>query len=101
MVPRKMIRRMGTASRLRTRHQEAKLAYIQLNIQTPCPPRGAVPVNQGYCGRFFHSQRPDRLRSWMRPPSYVAAFDGRSPFLCQLKAKGSVLGSWYLQQPNA
>ena len=26
---------------------EAKLAYIKLNIQTLCPPRGAVPVNQG------------------------------------------------------
>jgi len=26
---------------------EGKLAYIKLNIQTPCPPRGAVPVNQG------------------------------------------------------
>ncbi len=24
---------------------EAKLAYIKLNIQTPCPPRSAVPVN--------------------------------------------------------
>src|SRR6267378_7346396 len=35
----------GTASRLRTRHKEAKIAYIKLNRQTPCPPRGAVPVN--------------------------------------------------------
>ena len=26
--------------------QAAKFAYIKLNIQTPCPPRGAVPVNQ-------------------------------------------------------
>ena len=26
--------------------REAKLAYIKLNSQTPCPPRGAVPVNQ-------------------------------------------------------
>jgi len=25
---------------------KAKLAYIRLNNQTPCPPRGAVPVNQ-------------------------------------------------------
>jgi hypothetical protein len=28
---------------------EAKLTYVKLNSQTPCPPRGAVPVNQG-CG---------------------------------------------------
>jgi len=34
---------------------KAKLAYIKLNSQTPCPPRGAVPVNQGCFGRFFHS----------------------------------------------
>ncbi|HEU0038726.1 MAG TPA: hypothetical protein VFR76_05590, partial [Verrucomicrobiae bacterium] len=45
---------------------EAKLTYIKLNIQTPCPPRSAVPVNQGCCGRLFHSQHLDRLRSWMR-----------------------------------
>src|SRR5437899_9924466 len=25
----------------------AKLAYVKLNIQTPSPPRGAVPVNLG------------------------------------------------------
>jgi len=24
---------------------------------TPCPPRGAVPVNQASCGRLFHSQQ--------------------------------------------
>src|SRR6266700_6147795 len=45
---------------------EAKITYVKLNTQTPCPPRGAVPVNQGRCGRLFHSQRPDRLRLWMR-----------------------------------
>jgi hypothetical protein len=31
---------------------EAKLTYVRLNTQTPCPPRGAVPVDQG-CGREF------------------------------------------------
>ena len=46
--------------------KEAKITYVRLNTQTPCPPRGAVPVNQGRGGRFFHSARPDRLRSWMR-----------------------------------
>jgi hypothetical protein len=25
---------------------EGKLAYVGLNTPTPCPPRGAVPVNQ-------------------------------------------------------
>ncbi len=38
------------------------LAYFALNSQTPCPPRGAVPVNQECCGKFFHSQHLDRLR---------------------------------------
>src|SRR6202790_3522504 len=46
---------------------DAKLTYIKLNSQAACPPRAAVPVNQGCCGRFFHSQHPDRLRSWLRP----------------------------------
>jgi len=37
-----------TASRLRRLlKNEAKLAYVRLNNQTPCPPRGTVPVNQG------------------------------------------------------
>jgi hypothetical protein len=27
--------------------REAKLIYVPLNTQTPCPPRGAVPVNTG------------------------------------------------------
>ena len=40
---------------------------IKLNSQTARPPHTAVPVNHGYCGRFFHSQHPDRLRSWLRP----------------------------------
>jgi len=50
-----------------TSQNEAKLTYIRLNCQTPCPPRGAVPVNQGCSRRLFHSQHPDRLRSWLRP----------------------------------
>src|SRR5439155_4605909 len=64
-VPRKID--AGTASRLRTRRKnEAKLAYFKLNIQTPCPPRGAVPVNQGCNRSLFHCKHPDRFRSWMR-----------------------------------
>jgi RHS repeat-associated protein len=57
---------------------EAKLTYVRLNRQTPCPPRGAacravavlrrlIPVNQECCRRLFHSQHPDRFRSWLRP----------------------------------
>src|SRR2546427_4723062 len=57
--------------------EEAKLAYVKLNIQTPCPPRGAVPVNQGCCGRLFHSRHPARFRSWMRLPR-----------LCELYIRG-------------
>src|ERR1041385_1359550 len=36
---------------------EAKIAYISLNTQTPCPPRGAVPVNQrrGFASLFHLS----------------------------------------------
>src|ERR1035437_4931462 len=38
----------GAASRLRTLLKaKPKLTYVRLNSQTPCPPRGAVPVNQG------------------------------------------------------
>lgn len=33
-----------------------KLAYFSPNTQTPCPRRGAVPVNQVRCRRIFHSQ---------------------------------------------
>src|SRR6266567_2983895 len=40
----------------------AKLAYVRLNSQTPCPPRGAVPVNQGCSRRLFHSRHPVRFR---------------------------------------
>jgi hypothetical protein len=57
---------------------EGKLAYISLNIQTPCPPRGAVPVNQGCRGRLFHSRHPDRFRSWMRLHSYVGVIINNS-----------------------
>jgi len=64
--PRRSLRERRT--RLRMRHKEAKLTYIRLNTQTPCPPRGAVPVNQGRGERFFHPARPVRFRSWMRLP---------------------------------
>jgi hypothetical protein len=37
-----------------------KAAYIKLNTQTPCPPRGAVPVNSGRLGSFFTRFLPVR-----------------------------------------
>jgi hypothetical protein len=36
-----------------------KLAYIKLNIQMPCPPRGTVPVNSGRTCEVFHSVPSD------------------------------------------
>ena len=67
----------GAASRLRTLLNEAKLAYVELNIPAPCPPRGVVLVNQGrglakfvspQHVQFAFSQGCDR-------PSYVATVD--------------------------
>jgi hypothetical protein len=43
-----------------------KLTYIKLNIQTPCPPGGAVPVHTRAWLGGFHSARPVRFRAWMR-----------------------------------
>ena len=62
----KEIKRWNSFSVTNTSSNEAKFTYIILNSQTPCPPRGAVPVNQRCCGRLFHSQHRDRLRSWLR-----------------------------------
>jgi hypothetical protein len=59
MVPAR--KRWGSFSARNISQSEAKIAYIRLNTQTPCPPRGAVPVNRGCCGRLFHSQHPHRL----------------------------------------
>lgn len=61
---------------------EAKLTYIRLNTETPYPPRGAVPVNQGRCRRLFHSQRPDRFRSWMRLSQLYGSSSSHTPVLC-------------------
>ncbi len=38
-------RRRPSFSATNTSRREAKLAYVSPNSQTPCPPRGAVPVN--------------------------------------------------------
>jgi len=41
--------RRGSFSVTNASQIEAKLTYVRLNIQTPCPPRGAVPVNTRAC----------------------------------------------------
>lgn len=40
------IKRGNGFSTANTSRREGKLAYIKLNSQTPCPPRGAVPVKK-------------------------------------------------------
>jgi hypothetical protein len=41
---------------------EGKLGYIKLNIPTACPPRAAVPVNQGRgFASLFHLSTPGSL----------------------------------------
>jgi hypothetical protein len=39
------IRRWNSFSPTNASQSEAKIGYVELNTQTPCPPRGAVPVN--------------------------------------------------------
>ena len=78
MMPTK-IKRRDSFSVTNASQNEAKLTYIRLNRQTPCPPRGAVPVNQGRCMRLFHSQRPARFRSWRRPSRLCQAWCNRVP----------------------
>jgi len=39
-------KRRNSFSATNASQNEAKLAYIRLNSQMPCPPRGTVPVNQ-------------------------------------------------------
>jgi hypothetical protein len=52
----KEIERWNAFSVTNASQNEAKLTYIRLNNQTPCPPRGAVPVNQGCrLSSFTHS----------------------------------------------
>jgi hypothetical protein len=63
----KKIKRRDSFSVTNASQNEAKLTCVKLNRQTPCPPRGAVPANHGNCRRLFHSQHPDRFRSWRRP----------------------------------
>ena len=51
----------GTTSRLGTRlDAKPKFTCVRLNSQTPCPPPGAVPANQGCCvvgSSYIHSYK--------------------------------------------
>jgi hypothetical protein len=54
-VPRKM-KRWNGFSAMNPSQSEGKFAYLKLNSQMPCPPRGTVPVNTRQdIGKFFIS----------------------------------------------
>lgn len=58
----KRIERWDSFSATNASPSEAKLTYVRLNSQTPCPPRGAVPVNQGRgFASMFHLSTPGSL----------------------------------------
>ena len=63
----KRIKRWNGFSVTNASQHEAKLTYVKLNRQTPCPPRGAVPVNTRMWLEVFHFAHPVRFRSWRRP----------------------------------
>ena len=69
----KEIKRWNSFSVTNTSSNEAKFTYIILNSQTPCPPRGAVPVNQGRCGRFFTLNARIVFGHGCDRPNYVGA----------------------------
>jgi hypothetical protein len=62
-----------------------KLAYIKLNRQTPCPPCGAVPVNQECCGSSFTRNTRIAFGHGGDHPSYVTHFYLPAPLLATLK----------------
>jgi hypothetical protein len=89
------IKRWNGFSVTNATQKEAKLTYIKLNRQTPCPPRSAVPVNQAVCGRLFHSQPAVRFRSWRRIPAMSAQnVAPPAPFaMLELIDRADILGS--------
>ncbi len=60
---------------------EAKLAYIKLNISTACPSRAAVPVNaRARFGESVSTQRTQlEFRSGMRPLQLCREIRDRLP----------------------
>jgi hypothetical protein len=54
VVPSRFDLALGKLLGLRTLVGEESSTYIKLNTQTPYPPRGAVPVNQGRHRKIFH-----------------------------------------------
>ena len=89
---RKMIWRRNSFSPTNASQREAKISYVELNSETPCPPRGAVPVNQGktlevvsLCSfRFAFGNRCDC-------PGYVRANEYSRPkdLSCRMKQTSS------------
>ncbi len=95
------IERWNSFSVTNASQSEAKLTYIKLNRQTPCPPRGAacravavlrrlIPVNQECCGRFFTRNTRLAFGHGGDHPSYVNFMFGRCGISCQLKVINSL-----------
>jgi len=69
------IKRWKSFSATNGSQNERKLAYIRLNSQTPCPPRGAVPVNTGawFCEAVSSQHARFAFGNDCDCPSYVGA----------------------------
>jgi hypothetical protein len=81
------------ASQLRTIR---KLASIRLNSQTPCPPRGAVPVNRvKVSGNFSFQRFQIAFGHGCDHFTYVNLEAGRRGFLSQLDLRVSVQVGMY------
>ena len=48
------MKRWDSLSATNVAQNDAKIAYVKLNMQTPCPPRGAVPVTQSDIVQLRH-----------------------------------------------
>jgi hypothetical protein len=66
-----------------TSQNEAKLTYIKLNRQTPCPLRRAVPVNQGCAGGSFTRNTRIAFGHGGDRSSYVSPLNVAIPFASQ------------------
>ena len=75
-VPAKTIWRWDSFSAMNAPRSGAKIAYVTLNTQTPCPPRDAVPVNTRAWFRESISTQHARFAFGYGCdyPSYVALF---------------------------
>ena len=67
-------KRWGSFSVTNASHRKPKLTYFRLNSQTPCPPRGAVPVNQERCRSFLTLNTRIAFGNGCDCLNYVAGF---------------------------